>query len=66
LKWTDTKETPPEHGQEVLVKCDGTIGLAVYDSEKGVFILPNGAQYALRHNVIWSSLTDDPDRSYKL
>ena len=56
MNWIDTETALPHHLQEVYVKCDDLVGLAVFDSARTRFILPNGAQYAMNHRVYWCAL----------
>ena len=56
MNWIDAKVTLPRHREEVYLKYDGTVGLATFDSEKGKFLLPNGAQISVQHSVFWSAI----------
>jgi hypothetical protein len=61
MKWVNVSDGVPEDGEQVLVRYQAVVHLAVFTAEDGIFVLKDGSSYSKEMNVEWISLHPPKD-----
>jgi hypothetical protein len=58
MVWINIASRFPEDGEEVLIRVETIVHLAIYDESENIFRLRSGeAVYPSRHRIEWMRLT---------
>jgi len=61
MNWVKAKDKLPEHRQEVLIRHQTIIDLAIFDAERKKFILKSGEGIDKKDDVSWLALETEKE-----